>query len=609
MNYGQSILPDTTKITALYERLSRDDELQGDSNSIINQKIQLEEYAQRNQFPNILHFTDDGITGTRFDRPGFVALMDAVDEGKIGTVIAKDLSRLGRDHLRVGLCMETLELQGVRLIAINDNVDTALGEDDIVPVRNLMSEWYARDISRKIKSSTIAKGNAGKRLTNVPIYGYRLAPDDRSKWIVDDEAAEVVLRIFLMTTRGKGPQVIAKTLAAERIPRVSFYLTAMGIVNYSHHGGEDKKYDWNTKTITDILAKQEYMGHTVNFKTSKKSYKAKRRIKNDPEQWKIFKDTHPAIVDEETWNLAQKCRQTKRRPSPNLMGEANPLTGLMYCADCGSKMYNHRERKSDKLYYHTKIGKSYPRSARDVYYCSSYCNDASSLRTTCTNHFIRTVVVRELILDTIKTVSGYVRTNEAEFIRQVREASEIRQAETAKSQKKQLAKAEKRYTELNNLIKKLYEEYAAERLTAKRFELLTADYENEQTELEQTIANLKAGLHEFEADSVRADKFIDVVNRFTDFTELTTPMIHEFVEKIVVHEGDKSSGERIQDVDIYLNFIGKFDVPVDVAEPTTEEIIAAEKLQKRREKKREAFKRYCDKRQRIMLEEHGAQVV
>lgn len=559
-----------------------------------------------------MHFTDDGITGTRFDRPGFVAIMDAVDEGKIGTVIVKDLSRLGRDHLRVGLCMETLELQGVRLIAINDNVDTAYGVDDIIPVRNLMSEWYARDISLKIKSSTTAKGNAGKRLTNVPIYGYRLDPDDRSKWIIDDEAAEVVQRIFYMTIEGKGPQVIAKTLAAERIPRVSFYLTVMGIVNYAHHGGEEKKYDWNTKTITDILAKQEYMGHTVNFKTSKKSYKAKRRTKNSPEQWKIFKNTHPAIVDEETWALAQKCRQTKRRPSPVLMGEANPLTGLMYCADCGKKMYNHREKPNGKMYYHTKIGKCYPRSDRDTYHCSAYCNDTSSPRTSCTQHFIRTEVVRELILHTIKAVSGYVRTNEAEFIRQVREASEIRQAEAAKAQKKQLTKAEKRHAELNNLIKKLYEEYAAERLTAKRFELLTADYEAEQSELEQTIASLKAGLTEYDADSVRADKFIEVVKRFTDFSELTTPMIHEFIEKIVVHEAEKADGNRsnrTQQVDIYLNFIGKFDVPVAEIPPTPDEIAAEEKLQKRREKKREAFKRYCDKRQREMQDEQQAQVV
>ncbi|MDL2328079.1 recombinase family protein, partial [Ruminococcaceae bacterium OttesenSCG-928-A11] len=482
MNLGQSGIPDNSKITALYERLSRDDELQGDSNSIKNQKSMLEDYAVRDGLTNIVHFSDDGWSGTVWNRPGWMELIAKVEADEVGVIIIKDSSRMGRDYLRVGLYREMFREKGIRLIAINDGIDTAKGEDDFTPFREIMSEWYARDTSRKIKSVVKAKGNAGKRLTNVPIYGYRLDPNDKSVWVIDDEAAEVVRRIFRMTVEGKGPQVIAKALSADNIERSSYYMTAQGIVNYSHHGGEDTKYDWNTKTIADMIAKPEYIGHTVNFRTAKSSYKDKRRTKAEPDEWKIFENTHPAIVDEETWQLAQKCRETKRRP--NRLGEANPLTGLLYCADCGGKMYNHREPKSDKMVYHKNVGKYYPRYGCDTYYCSSYRNSVNKRIKSCTQHFIRTAAVRELLLDTIKNVSGYVRKNEAEFVRQVRETSEIRQASAAKSSRKQLTKNQKRIAELDAVISKLFEQNATGVIPDKRFETLLAGYEAEQAELQ-----------------------------------------------------------------------------------------------------------------------------
>lgn len=598
MTTRQSVLSEKSGMTALYERLSRDDELQGDSNSIRNQKAMLSDYAAKQGFGNIVHFTDDGISGTRFDRPGYLAMMDEVEAGNVSILIIKDMSRLGRDYLRVGLCMETLREHGVRLIAINDAVDTARGDDDFTPFRNILAEWYARDTSRKIKSVMQAKGNEGKRLVNMPIYGFRLDPDDKSKWMIDEEAAETVRRIFRMTIECKGPTVIAKTLAAEKIERPSYYLTARGIVNYSFHGGEETKLDWNTKTITDIIAKREYAGHTVNFKTSKDSYKSKRRAKTPEDEQKIFENTHPAIVDDDTWALAQKCRETKRRPAPKLMGEANPLTGLLYCADCGKRMYNHREEPNGKMYFHKALGKSYPRSARDIYYCSGYCNDSGSLHTSCTAHFIRTAVVLELLLATIRKISGFVRNNEAEFIRRVREASQIQQDAAAKSNRRQLAKEQKRHAELDMVISKLFEQHAIGKIPDSRFDTLLAGYELEQASLAQSIEALQDELASFDADSARADKFIDIVKRHTDFSELSAPMIQEFVEKIIVYEGDKSSGRREQRVDIYLNFIGQFSVPEGLVleddEPpvplTPEEQKRAqwrEYARKRRERKRQ----------------------
>ncbi|MDR0412144.1 MAG: recombinase family protein [Treponema sp.] len=534
-----------TKITALYERLSRDDELQGESNSITNQKKILEDYALKNGFANLSHFTDDGISGTTFDRKGWNAMLAEVETGNVSTVICKDLSRIGRDYLKVGFYTEVLfREKGVRFIAISNNIDSATGDNEFAPFMNIMAEWYARDTSRKIKTVLHAKGNSGKHMTNAAVYGYRKSLDDKNLWLIDEEAASIVRRIFRMTIEGKGPYQIARTLTDERVTRPSVYIATRDDKTYTPISAEDF-CRWGGATVKNILARPEYMGATVNFRTYKDSYKDKKHKHRSQKEWVVFDGTQEAIVDAETWNTAQKCRKVKRRKTST--GEANPLTGLVYCADCGSRMYNHKGTLAGKY------------DSQDSYACNQY----SKYPPKCTMHYIKVSVLRTLVLDAIKSVSGFVRDSEEEFVRLVRETSELQNAEAAKTQKEQLLKSQKRSSELDTLIKGLYEDKVVGSLSAKRFEILSREYESEQEELERQIAELQTGLERFKEDGDRAEKFIRLVRRYTDFTELTASMLNEFVEKIVVHEaeGAKQGYGRYQKVEIYLNFIGKFDVP------------------------------------------------
>ncbi len=431
----------------------------------------------------------------------------------------------------------------------------------------------------------------GKRLTFFPIYGYRKNPENKNEWLLDPEAAEVVRRIFALTIEGKGPCEIARILAEGKVERPTYYLNTRGIVKRPHHDPA-LPYAWSGNTIAYIIAKPEYMGHTVNFRTYKDSYKDKRSKLAPKEDWVIFENTHPAIIDPETWETAQRCRKTVRRTDS--LGEANPLTGLVFCADCGAKMYNHR-RPYPTTYRHSN-GKTYNRSPKDVYTCSTYSLSSRQFSQKCTQHNIRTVVIRELALDAIRAVSGFVKANEAEFVQQVREASTVRQAETAKAHRRRIEKGRRRVAELNTLIKKIYEDNASGKLTDKRFAVLSAEYEREQAELEQGIETLQAELDSFHADGERADRFIEIVKRYTNFTELTPSMITEFIEKIVVHEADWTDGERRQQVDIHLNFIGKFDIPA--TEPTAEELAEEEQARQKRERHREAQRRYTEKQKK-----------
>lgn len=585
------------KITALYERLSRDDELQGESNSIINQKKMLEDYAHKNGYLNTVHFTDDGFSGGNFDRPGWKQLVAEIEAGKVGTIIVKDMSRVGRNYLEVGFYTEVMfREKGIHFIAISNNIDSQHGESsEFAPFLNIMAEWYLRDTSRKVKAVKQSKGMEGKRLTSIPIYGYARDPDDKDRWIIDPEAADVVRRIFRLTIEGKGPNDIARILAGEQIERPSYYLNARGIVKRSTCD-TSIPYSWSGNTIAHILEKPEYMGHTVNFRTYKDSYKDKRVKEADPEDWVIFKDTHPAIIDEQTFSMARKCRETVRRK--DTIGEANPLTGLVFCADCGAKMYNHR--KPNPTQYRHPSGKIYTRCPVDFYTCSTYSLSSRQFNKKCSQHQIRTVVLREIVLDTIRAASSFVLANEAEFIEHVRQTSSVRQEDTARAHKKRIAKEQKRVAELNTLIRKIYEDNVIGKLSDKRFELLSAEYEQEQAGLEESIQTLQAELDSFNADSVRADKFIEIVKKYTDFSELTTPMLIEFVEKIMVHAPDNSSGKRVQKVDVYLNFIGKFDVPMEAPELTPEELAAEEKRQKKLKQRREAQRRYYQKLQAAM---------
>lgn len=579
-----------TKIDALYERLSRDDELQGESNSIINQKKMLGDYAEKNGFANPVHFTDDGWSGGNFERPGWKKLIAEIEAGRVATVICKDMSRIGRDYLQVGFFTEVMfREKGVRFIAIANSIDSVNKDSgEFAPFLNIMAEWYLRDTSRKVKASHKARGKAGKRLTFAPIYGYRQNPEDKSQWLVDPEAAEVVRRIYRLTIEGKGPCDIARILAEDKVERPSHHMTVRGYAKRGYHDMEHP-YAWSGNTIGHIIGKPEYMGHTVNFRTYKDSYKDKYTKHAPPEDWVIFEDTHPAIIDRETWETAQRCRKTVRRTDS--LGEANPLTGLVFCADCGAKLYNHRIPRPTQ--YRHPSGKVYTRPPKDIYSCSTYSLTSRKFDPQCSQHHIRTVVLRELALDAIREVSGYVKENEAEFVQQVREASTVRQEEAAKAHRRRIAKEQKRVAELNTIIKKLFEDTATGKLTDKRFDMLAAEYEREQAELEQSIAALQLELDSFHADMERADRFIEIVKRYTDFTELTPAMITEFIEKIVVHEGDKSSGEREQQVDIYLNFIGRFEVPAK--EASTEELAEEERQREKRERHREAQRRYTEK--------------
>ena len=538
------------KLTILYERLSREDERENESVSIENQKSYLEEYAIKSGFTNFVHRTDDGWSGTRWDRPAFLQMMDEVERGNVGQILIKDMSRLGRDHLRVGLFLEQLREKGVRLIAVAEAIDTAQGEDDFMPFRNIIAEWHARDTSRKIRTIFGAKTAQGKRVTGAVPYGYLRDPKDRQKWILDEEAAPIVRRIFHSIIGGKTMTKIAEELTAEKVLTPNAHWHNIG-ANVSRGAYPADPYRWAVATIIVILKKEEYMGWKVLNKTGTDSYKSKKR-QATPENKLIFKDAHPAIVDEETWNIVQRLRETKR-VKERIGGEPNPLTGVLYCADCGEKMY-HKQGKADSTH-----------QAHNEYVCSSYRHYSR----TCTCHYIRVPVVQELILTAIRKVSGYVRENEAEFIERLRKESAIQQDTAVKENRRKITKAKRRREEVSGLIKKLYEAYAAEKIPEKHFSELLTGYDSEQETLDAQIAELQAAIDAYNTDSVRADKFIELVKRHTEFTEFSAALLNEFVEKVIVHEADKSSGTRVQQVDIYLNFIGKFELP-ELEEPPIE---------------------------------------
>ena len=588
------------KITALYERLSRDDEMVGDSNSIVNQKKMLEDYAKQNGYTNIEHFTDDGYSGGSFDRPDWKRMVAGIEDGSIGTVIVKDMSRIGRDYLQVGFYTEVMfKEKEVHFIAIANGVDNQKRESsEFAPFLNIMNEWYIRDSSRKVTTVLRARGMEGKHTTNNAIYGYRKSEEDKNQWVIDEEAAEVVRRIYRMSLEGKGPYEIARILSEEQIERPSYYLAKRGLGTCRSNNNTATPYVWRGATVSDILSKPEYMGHTVNFRSYKESYKDKRAKKTPKEDWVIFKNTQEAIVSEEMWNKVQGLRKTARRT--DTVGEANPFTGLLYCADCGAKMYNHRGGAGRARNWKGELnGKRRP--DRDEYNCSTYNLSRQSYDKQCSQHYIRTEVVRKLVLETIKAVSDYVITNEEKFINRIYSSSRDKQKESIKFLKRKIAQDTKRVNELNMLMKKLYEDNISGKLSDKRFEFMLSEFENEQDTLEISMENAKAEIEKYESDTVRADKFIELVKRYTDFSELTTPMLNEFVEKILVHEADYSSGERVQEVEIYLNFIGKFELPVK--EPTAEEIAEHEKLKARRAKKAEYNRRYMEKRRKRIAEE------
>ncbi len=574
------------KITAIYERLSHDDENAGDSNSIVNQKRYLQTYAEQQGYTNLVHYTDDGYSGGNFDRPAWKRLVADIEAGKVAVLLAKDMSRIGRNYLETGFYTEVMFREhGVHFIAIANNIDSDdQSSSEFAPFINIMSEWYLRDCSRKVKTAYQTKGRAGKPTTNHAIYGYVKDPEDKDHWLIDEEAATVVRRIYQLAIAGNGPHAITKILRRDKVECPSYYLGARGRGTSRICYKEQRPYDWTGTGVSHILEKPEYMGHTVNFRTSRKSYKDKR-VKNAPEDWLIFENTHEAIVDPETWKLAQRTRETVHRTDTT--GVANPLTGLLFCADCGARMYNHRQRK------HTGSGKE---SIVDYYDCGSYRQGLLHETHRCSPHYISTKAVRNLILDAIRYVSQFALSDEAAFIQKVREASEIHQEEAAKELKRKLRRDEKHCKELDTLLKKLYESYALGKLPEKRYEALSAEYEQEQADLEEAISAGQQELDTFNEDTTKAEQFIALAKKYTDFSELTPPMIYEFVDKVLIHKPERIDGERVQEVEIYLKYIGKVDIPQP--ELTSEE--EAEEA-KRKEQRRKEHERYLRKKEKKRL--------
>ena len=563
------------KITPLYERLSRDDELQGESNSISNQKQMLEDFARRNGLPNPTHFTDDGISGTRFDRPGFLAMMEEVEAGRVEAIVIKDMSRLGRDYLKVGQVMEILRQRGVRLIAINDGVDSLKGDDDFTPFRNIMNEFYARDTSRKIRSVFKSKGMSGKHLTGTVIYGY-LWDEKREHWLVDEEASEVVRRIFSLTLEGYGPYQIACKLSADRIEIPVVHLARFNEgVNRSKPVKDP--YGWGSSTIVNILKKREYLGHTINFKT-RKHFKDKKSHYVSEDEWTIFENTHEAIIDQQTFDLAQKIRSNVRR-YPNGWGEAAPLTGLLYCADCGGKMYVHRTNNGRRISQYT---------------CSNYTKVPCG--TLCpTQHRINESAVLTLVSDTLRAIAEYSRNDRTEFIHTVQETQVAQQSADISKKRRRLAAAQKRAGELEKLICKIYEDNALGKLPDARYRALDAQYAKEQDALEIEIAELEKAVTGYEQSQKSAEKFIALIDKYENFDTLTNTMLNEFVEKILVHErARKGSQDTTQEIEIYFNFLGRYIPPSLQPVPLTPE--EQEELRKKEERKDRLHQNYLKRK-------------
>lgn len=562
-----------SKITPLYERLSRDDELQGESNSIVNQKLMLEDYAVRNGFPNPTHFTDDGISGTRFDRPGFMTMMAEVEAGRVEAIIVKDMSRIGRDYLMVGQIMEQLRKKKVRLIALNDGVDSFRGEDDFTPFRNIMNEWYARDTSKKIRSTFQAKGKSGKHLTGAVSYGY-LWNEDRTKWVVDEEAAAVVRRIFAMTMEGKGPYQIAQILTAEKIEIPGVHLARHGEGLHQNRSFTDI-YRWGSSTIVNLLKKREYLGHTINFKT-RKHFKDKKSHYVPEDEWMIFENTHEPIIDPETFDNVQRIRGNVRR-YPDGWGEAAPLTGLLYCADCGAKMYVHRINNGKRVAQYT---------------CSNYGKVPCG--TLCpTQHRINENAVLSLVAEMLRAIAQQAEMNKSELLHTMMDAHQDHTAIGTVQHKRRMEELKRRLDELEKIRFEIYEDKSLGRLTQDRFKALDERYEQEQEQLTDELQTLEAGSVCSVENRKSADRFMALIEKYQSFDELTTTMLNEFVERILIHErARKGATDTTQEVEIFFNFIGKYVPPhFGEVELTEEEQAALIEKEKRRDRLHENYLR------------------
>ena len=542
-NTRQSSAITAGKITALYCRLSRDDELQGESNSITNQKAILQKYADENGFTNTMFFVDDGFSGTNFNRPDWQRLVGMIDEGLIGTIIVKDMSRLGRDYLQVGMYTEMVfPNNDIRFIAINNGVDSINGaENDMTPFINIFNEFYAKDTSRKIKAVFKNKGNSGKPLTTNPPYGYLKDPEDKNHWIIDEEAAPVVKDIFDMCVAGKGPSQISKELIKRGIPTPSEHYRELGIGTPAKPS--EQPGFWQQRTIADMLMKPEYIGHTVNFRTYKKSFKCKKTMWNDPSEWAIFENTHEAIIDRETFDIVQRIRDGRRRLTP--MGEMPVLSGMLFCADCGAKLYQVRAR-----------GWSHE---QEHFVCATY----RKIKGGCTSHQIHNVQVEEILLRELRVITAFAREKEEEFVQLVTKQSEKDLNCQLRENQRELEQAKDRIKKLDSIIQRLYEDNIDGKISDERFYRMSAIYEEEQKQLESRSTELQNFIDSAKENRINVDSFLTMVRRYTEITELTPEIIRSFVEKIEVLQPEKIPGTRIkkQTIIIYWNFIGAVDLP------------------------------------------------
>ena len=537
---------DDNKITALYERLSKDDDFEGDSNSIVHQKEILETYAKRNGFFNIRHFVDDGVSGTLFRRPGLDALLDEVRAGRVATVIIKDMSRFGRNYLEVGMYTEIMfPDKDVRFIAINDGVDSDREDNDFTPFRNIINEWYAKDTSKKIRAVFRAKGLSGARLSTQVPYGYQKGEDGHLT--PDEETAPVVKLIFQLAVEGNGPGKIARMLREREI--VTPGTLAFQRTGRTDRYNPDHPCHWNESSVVNILEQPEYLGHTVNFKTTKKSYKSKRIIQNPADKQSVFENTHEALVTQEIWDVVQKNRQQRRRPTK--MGDMGMFSGLVYCADCGNQLHLCRTTSWER--------------DKDCYVCGTYKRKKGE----CSAHYIRASVLESIVRENLCKMIAYVRDYEDDFVAQVMHNEQTAKLAQQAGSKHQLEQQTRRIGEIDTIIKRLYEDNISGKLSDERFAKMSADYEQEQKALETSAVELRKIVEGIERQTVNVKSFLKIVRRYIEPETLTPDVLHEFVEKIVIHAPDKSSGHRTQQIDIHYNFVGEIDLSHEIAKRET----------------------------------------
>ncbi|MCI9177601.1 MAG: DUF4368 domain-containing protein [Clostridia bacterium] len=538
---------ESDKITALYCRLSRDDELAGESNSIKNQKLILSKYAEDNKFQNIRFFVDDGYSGTTFTRPAFVELMELAENGQIGSIIVKDHSRLGRNRLVVGqLLEEDFVRLNIRYIAIMDNIDSSKGLNDFLPIQDWFNEMHAKNTSQKVRAVLKSKGEAGVALSNNVPYGYKKDENDKTKWIIDEPSAEVVKEIYSLFIQGHGTFEIARMLTERNIMTPAEYFASIGRTFPTKL--QTLKHQWNATTVASILDRQEYIGDTVNFKYTVRSYKDKTKVNLPKEEWKIFKNTHEAIIDEYTWNIAKALRNNRKKPTRT--GRKSIFSGLLFCNDCGKKLYFQAPENNLK--------------SKDHYRCSSYKKNISL----CTSHWITDEVLQGLVLENIQKVVSYMKNYEDLFIKEQLDKSSKEEAKTLSKNKKELEKAKSRIIEIDTLFQHIYEDNISGKLTDERFRNLSFNYDKEQQELKIKIEQLSKEIDNTEKKTTDLSQFISNVKKYTEITEITPEILNELIEKILVHQAEKIDGKKVQEIDIYYRGVGIISFPVSLEDMT-----------------------------------------